>query len=402
MSTGEQSRPHVVLGVTGGIAAYKACELLRLLQKGGAEVQVIMTKNACEFVNPLTFETLSGYPVVTDTFNRPERWSVEHVAMAKWADLFVIAPATANILAKMAAGIADDMLSTTVLATSAPVLVAPAMNSGMYLNAATQANMSLLHSRGIHFVDPASGYLACGDTGVGKLAPVEEIAARCFELLGKGQDLAGLRVLVTAGPTREMLDPVRYITNRSSGKMGYALAAAAKARGAEVTLLTGPVSLSAPAGVRVVPFLTTADLLEAMLKYAGDCDVIIQAAAPADYRPEAVAQQKIKKKSGEPFVLTMVENPDVAATVGAMKKEEQTFVGFAAETENVLEHAVGKLQKKHLDLIVANDVTAPGAGFDVDTNIVTLIARDHQQSLPLATKREVADAILDEVLRLRG
>ncbi len=402
MSTGEQSRPHVVLGVTGGIAAYKACELLRLLQKGGAEVQVIMTKNACEFVNPLTFETLSGYPAVTDTFNRPERWSVEHVAMAKWADLFVIAPATANILAKMAAGIADDMLSTTVLATSAPVLVAPAMNSGMYLNAATQANMSLLHSRGIHFVDPASGYLACGDTGVGKLAPVEEIAARCFELLGKAQDLAGLRVLVTAGPTREMLDPVRYITNRSSGKMGYALAAAAKARGAEVTLLTGPVSLSAPAGVRVVPFLTTADLLEAMLKYAGDCDVIIQAAAPADYRPEAVAQQKIKKKSGEPFVLTMVENPDVAATVGAMKKEGQTFVGFAAETENVLEHAAGKLQKKHLDLIVANDVTAPGAGFDVDTNIVTLIARDHQQSLPLATKREVADAILDEVLRLRS
>ena len=402
MSTGEQSRPHVVLGVTGGIAAYKACELLRLLQKGGAEVQVIMTKNACEFVSPLTFETLSGYPAVTDTFNRPERWSVEHVAMAKWADLFVIAPATANILAKMAAGIADDMLSTTVLATSALVLVAPAMNSGMYLNAATQANMSLLQSRGIHFVDPASGYLACGDTGIGKLAPVEEIAARCFELLNKRQDMAGLRVLVTAGPTREMLDPVRYITNRSSGKMGYALAAAAKARGAEVTLLTGPVSLSAPAGVRVVPFLTTADLLEAMLKYAGDCDVIIQAAAPADYRPEAVAQQKIKKKSGEPFVLTMVENPDVAATVGAMKKEGQTFVGFAAETENVLEHAAGKLKKKHLDLIVANDVTAPGAGFDVDTNIVTLIAGDHQQSLPLAAKREVADAILDEVLRIRG
>ena len=402
MSTGEHSRPHVVLGVTGGIAAYKACELLRLLQKGGAEVQVIMTKNACEFVNPLTFETLSGYPAVTDTFNRPERWSVEHVAMAKWADLFVIAPATANILAKLAAGIADDMLSTTVLATSAPVLVAPAMNSGMYLNAATQANMSLLQSRGIHFVDPASGYLACGDTGVGKLAPVEEIAARCFELLNKRQDMAGLRVLVTAGPTREMLDPVRYITNRSSGKMGYALAAAAKARGAEVTLLTGPVSLSAPAGVRVVPFLTTADLLEAMLGHAGDCDVIIQAAAPADYRPEAVAQQKIKKKSGEPFVLTMVENPDVAATVGAMKKEGQTFVGFAAETENVLEHAAGKLKKKHLDLIVANDVTAPGAGFDVDTNIVTLIAGDHQQSLPLAAKREVADAILDEVLRIRG
>lgn len=402
MSTGEQSRPHVVLGVTGGIAAYKACELLRLLQKGGAEVQVIMTKNACEFVSPLTFETLSGYPAVTDTFNRPERWSVEHVAMAKWADLFVIAPATANILAKMAAGIADDMLSTTVLATSAPVLVAPAMNSGMYLNAATQANMSLLQSRGIHFVDPASGYLACGDTGVGKLAPVEEIAARCFELLNKRQDMAGLRVLVTAGPTREMLDPVRYITNRSSGKMGYALAAAAKARGAEVTLLTGPVSLSAPAGVRVVPFLTTADLLEAMLGHVSDCDVIIQAAAPADYRPEAVAQQKIKKKSGEPFVLTMVENPDVAATVGAMKKEGQTFVGFAAETENVLEHAAGKLKKKHLDLIVANDVTAPGAGFDVDTNIVTLIAGDHQQSLPLAAKREVADAILDEVLRIRG
>lgn len=402
MSETENRRAHVVLGVTGGIAAYKACELLRLLQKGGAEVQVIMTRNACEFVNPLTFETLSGYPVVMDTFDRPERWSVEHVAMAKWADLFVICPATANILAKMAAGIADDMLSTTVLATAAPVLVAPAMNTGMYMNAATQANMDLLRSRGIHFADPASGYLACGDTGVGKLAPVEEIAARCFRLLGRQGDLSGLRILVTAGPTREMLDPVRYISNRSSGKMGYALAEAAAARGAEVTLLTGPVSLKVPDGVRAVPFVTTEDLLGAMLANAGDNDVIIQAAAPADYRPVTVEKQKIKKQSGEPFVLKMVENPDVAATVGAGKKPGQTFVGFAAETEKVLEHAGKKLEKKNLDLIVANDVTAPGAGFDVDTNIVTLIARDRQQELPLASKREVADAILDEILRLRA
>ncbi len=396
------TRPHVVLGVTGGIAAYKACELLRLLQKGGAEVQVIMTRNACEFVNPLTFETLSGYPAVTDTFDRPERWSVEHVAMAKWADLFVIAPATANILAKMAAGIADDMLSTTVLATAAPVLVAPAMNTGMYINPATQANMNVLRNRGIHFADPASGYLACGDTGVGKLAPVEDIAARCFELLGRKQDLNGLRVLVTAGPTREMLDPVRYISNRSSGKMGYALAAAAKARGAEVTLLTGPVSLTVPEGVHAVSFLSTEDLLNAMLDNAALNDIIIQAAAPADYRPVNVETQKIKKQHGEPFVLTMVENPDVAATVGAVKRDNQTFVGFAAETEKVLEHAAKKLEKKNLDLIVANDVTAPGAGFDVDTNIVTLIARNRQQSLPLASKREVADAILDEILRIRA
>lgn len=395
-------KPHVVLGVTGGIAAYKACELLRLLQKGGAEVQVIMTRNACEFVNPLTFETLSGYPAITDTFDRPERWSVEHIALAKWADLFVIAPATANIMAKMASGIADDMLSTTVLATQAPVLIAPAMNSGMYLNPVTQRNMDDLRSLGVHFEDPSTGYLACGDTGVGKLAPVEAIAEHCFRLLHRCEDLAGLRVLVTAGPTREMLDPVRYISNRSSGKMGYAIAEAARDRGAEVVLLSGPVNLSTPSGVTLVPFTSTEDLLHAVLENAPGCDVIIQAAAPADYRPQAVAEQKIKKQGGEPFVLTMVENPDVAATIGRQKQPGQTFVGFAAETEKVLDHAAGKLVKKNLDLIVANDVTAPGAGFDVDTNIVTLISKDGQQALPLQSKRAVADAILDEVLRLRA
>ena len=360
-----------------------------------------MTRNACEFINPLTFDTLSGYPCITDTFNRPERWSVEHVALAKWADLFVIAPATANIMAKMAAGLADDMLSTTVLATKAPVLIAPAMNTGMYVNPATQQNMEILKARGVHFEDPSTGYLACGDTGVGKLAPVEAIAEHCFKLLSPRRDLAGLRVLVTAGPTREMLDPVRYISNRSSGKMGYSLAEASRDRGAEVVLLSGPVAIPAPQGVRIVPFVSTQDLLEAVLSNAPACDVIIQAAAPADDRPAEVAGQKIKKQDGDPFVLTMIENPDVAATIGKQKKPGQTFVGFAAETEQVLEHAAGKLVRKNLDLIVANDVTKPGAGFDVDTNIVTLISSDSRKTLPLQSKRDVADCILDEIMKLR-
>ncbi len=391
----------IVLGVTGGIAVYKACEVLRLLQKQGMDVYVVMTKNACKFVAPLTFETLSGHPVAVDTFERPATWEVEHIALAKRADLFLIVPATANIIGKMACGIADDMLSTTVMATRAPVMIAPAMNTGMWMNPATQANLKTLMARGVHVVAPATGYLACGDTGAGKLEDVAVIAERALAVLRQEKDLDGLRVMVTAGPTREALDPVRYISNRSSGKMGYAIAAAAAARGAQVTLLTGPVALDAPAGVRTLPFTTTKDLLALALEHASEQDVIIQAAAPADYCAREVAAQKIKKQDGEEFILHLVENPDVAATIGREKREGQTFVGFAAETNDVIEHAQGKLEKKNLDMIVANDVTAPGAGFDVDTNIVTLITKMGMVSLPMLSKAEVADRILDQIVTLR-
>ena len=397
---GKEHKPCVVLGVTGGIAAYKACELLRILQKRGIDVYVVMTQNACRFVTPLTFETLSGHPVAVDTFDRPQTWEVEHIALAKRADLFLIAPATANIIGKMACGIADDMLSTTVMATRAPVMIAPAMNTGMWENEATQHNLRTLASRGVQIVLPASGHLACGDSGAGKLEDVAVIAERALEALGRTRDMEGLRVLVTAGPSREALDPVRYVTNRSSGKMGYAIARAAAQRGAQVTLLTGPVALEAPQGVQVVPFTTTQELLERAQELASKQDVLIQAAAPADYRAQKIAPQKIKKNSGEPLVLTLVENPDVAAALGRSKRPDQVFVGFAAETNDVLAHAQGKLERKNLDMIVANDVTLPGAGFDVDTNVVTLITRDEAVSLPLMRKDEVADRILDQVLML--
>ena len=392
----------VVLGVTGGIAAYKACELLRLLQKQGMDVYVVMTKNACRFVTPLTFETLSGHPVAVDTFERPATWEVEHIALAKRADLFLIAPATANIIAKMACGIADDMLSTTVLATRAPVMIAPAMNTGMWDNPATQENLATLARRGVQIVAPVSGHLACGDSGAGKLEDVAVIAQRALDVLnGLKRDMTGLRVMVTAGPTREALDPVRYISNRSSGKMGYAIARAAARRGAQVTLLTGPVALDVPQGVEAVCFTTTQELLDCALACVDAQDVLIQAAAPADYRAMEVAPQKIKKQQGEDFVLRMIENPDVAATLGVKKRPDQVFVGFAAETNDVLEHAQGKLVRKNLDMIVANDVTQKGAGFDVDTNIVTLITREGADSLPLMTKDEVAGCILDRVLALK-
>ena len=392
----------VVLGVTGGIAAYKACEILRLLQKRGMDVFVVMTKNAARFVSPLTFETLSGHPVAVDTFERPATWEVEHIALAKRADLFLIAPATANIIGKMACGIADDMLSTTVMATKAPVMIAPAMNTGMWDNPAVQQNLKTLADRGVYVVAPAVGYLACGDNGAGKLEDVEVIVQRAIDVLsGAQKDLAGLRVMVTAGPTREALDPVRYISNRSSGKMGYAIARAAAKRGAHVTLLTGPVALAAPKGVTVVPFTTTQDLLDCALRYAPEQDILIQSAAPADYRAEQIADQKIKKNHGEDFVLRLVENPDVAATLGKNKREDQVFVGFAAETNDVLAHAQGKLVKKNLDMIVANDVTLPGAGFDVDTNIVTFITREETIALPVLSKDEVADRILSQAILLR-
>lgn len=397
----EMKKPCVVLGVTGGIAVYKACELLRLLQKRGIDVFVVMTQNACRFVAPLTFETLSGHPVAVDTFDRPQTWEVEHIALAKRADLFLIAPATANIMGKMACGIADDMLSTTVMATRAPVLVAPAMNTGMWENAAVQQNVKTLRARGVEIVAPVSGHLACGDSGAGKLEDVAVIAERACELLFAKKDMEGLRVMVTAGPSREALDPVRYISNRSSGKMGYAIAQAAQKRGAEVTLLSGPVAIEAPQGVKLVPFTTTQELLDRASELAQEQDLLIQAAAPADYRAKEVAPQKIKKQGGEPMTFTLVENPDVAATLGKAKRSGQVFVGFAAETNDVLAHARDKLARKNLDMIVANDVTRPGAGFDVDTNIVTLITKDGQEALPMMSKAEVAQQILDRALALR-
>ncbi len=394
-------KPCVVLGVTGGIAAYKACELLRLLQKRGIDVFVVMTKNACRFVAPLTFETLSGHPVATDTFERPATWEVEHIALAKRADLFVIAPATANVLGKLACGIADDMLTTTAMATRAPLLLAPAMNTGMWESAAVQQNVQTLRARGAHIVGPASGHLACGDSGAGKLEDVEVIAARAQALLSPKRDMEGLRVLVTAGPSREMIDPVRYLTNRSSGKMGYAVARAAQRRGAQVTLLSGPAALTPPADVTLVPFTTTQELLKQATALAPQMDVVVQAAAPADYRAEEVAKSKIKKRGGEALTLRLVENPDVAAAIGAGKRPGQVLVGFAAETDDVLTNAQAKLARKRLDLIVANDVTQPGAGFDVDTNIVTLITEADTRSLPLMSKDEAAERILDRAMALR-
>ena len=391
----------IVLGVTGGIAAYKACEVASRLVKGGFSVYTIMTENATKLVAPLTFQTLTKHPVVTDTFAPPVTFEVEHIALAQRADLFLIAPATANILAKLAHGIADDMLSTTALATRAPLLLAPAMNTGMWDNAATQANVRLLKDRGARFVGPAGGLLACGDSGMGRMSEPADIFQAAQELLNARSDLSGLRVLVTAGPTREAMDPVRFLTNRSSGKMGYAIADAAKRRGAEVTLVSGPVALSAPAGVQVLPISSTEDLLSVMLEQAPQHDIIIQAAAPADFRPVSVAENKIKKGSDDTLTVSFTQTPDVAKAVGQQKRKGQTLVGFAAETELVLEHALQKLDAKRLDLIVANDVTQPGAGFDVDTNIITLIDHARQETLPLMSKRDAANAILDRVLALR-
>ena len=392
----------IVLGVTGGIAAYKSAELVSRLRHLGARVHVIMTRNATEFVSPLTFQTLSANQVVTDTFQAPEYWNVEHVALAKLAEIFVIAPATANIMAKMAAGIADDMLSTTVLATKAPVLLAPAMNTGMWTAPATQANLKLLKERGVHTIGPDSGMLACGDEGAGRMSEPEAIVEAICVILNPRKDLAGLKVLVTAGATRERLDPVRFMTNDSSGRMGFAVAEAARDRGAEVTVVYGSVTATVPEGVKRIRIESAQDLYKVMMKEAPGQDIIIQAAAVCDYRFEKQQSRKMKKADGEPLTLTLTENPDVAKAVGEIKKPGQTLVGFAAETDHVQKNAVSKLKKKNLDMIVANDVTAPGAGFNVDTNIATLITKDGTEEQPLQTKRQLADVILDRIITIRA
>ena len=392
----------IVLGVTGGIAAYKSAQLVSRLRHSGANVHVIMTKNATEFVSPLTFQTLSANQVVTDTFQAPEYWNVEHVALAKLAEVFVIAPATANILAKMAAGIADDMLSTTVLATKAPVLVAPAMNTGMWTAEATRENVKKLADRGVHFVGPDSGILACGDEGAGRMSEPEAILAAIEEILNPKRDLAGLKVLVTAGATRERLDPVRFITNDSSGKMGFAIAEAARDRGADVTVVYGSVTAPVPEKVNRIAIESARDLYEVMMRETPAQDIVIQAAAVCDYRFEEQSSTKIKKEAGKGLTLTMTENPDVSKAVGEIKKEGQTLVGFAAETDHLLDNAQAKLKKKNLDMIVANDVTKPGAGFNVDTNIATLITKNGMEEQPMQTKRQLADVILDRILQLRA
>ncbi len=383
---------HIVLGVTGGIAAYKACDIASRLRKKEAHVHVIMTEHACEFVRPLTFETLTNEPVVTDMFRRDKPWEVEHVSLAKLADLFIIAPATANIMAKTAAGIADDMLSTTILAARCPMLFAPAMNSAMWLNPVTQRNLSLLKDMGIGFVGPASGNLACGDQGVGRMSEPEDIVFNA-EMMLTDKDLSGLKIVVTAGPTREMLDPVRFLSNRSTGKMGYAIAERALMRGADVTLITGPSALTAPAGVRVISVLSSEDLRRAAVSESKKADILIQAAAPADYAPETYSEQKIKKTDDQLF-LRLKRTEDIAAACGAEKRGDQVFIGFAAETEHLLDNALGKLTKKNLDLIALNDVSRTDAGFEVDHNQLTLISRDHRTELPLLTKKDAADELL--------
>mgnify|MGYP004454406299 CR=1 FL=1 len=383
----------IVLCVTGGIAAYKACELTSRLKKRGAEVRVVLTAHACSFVPPLTFETLSGNPAYTDAFER--KFEIEHVALAKWADAVVVAPATANILAKMACGIADELVSTTLLAATAPVLVAPAMNAAMWRNPATQANVNALSARGIHFVGPESGFLACGDADVGRMSEPEQIVNALERMLEPAKrDLEGKTVLVTAGPTVEKIDPVRFITNRSTGKMGYAIAEAAAERGAKVILASGPVNLNAPKGVERISVESSKQLCDAVLSHSGGADVVIQAAAPADFTPETVAEHKIKK-TGDGMTLKLVPTTDIARELGRRKKPNQILVAFAAETDDLIENAKRKLEKKNADLVVANDVTRPGAGFGTETNIVTLVTRDRAEALPMMSKRGVADAILD-------
>ncbi len=396
----------VALGVSGGIAAYKAAELVRILQDRGLEVQVVMTRAAREFITPLTFAALSGRKVITDMFETgggdPNVESaIEHIAVAQSIDALVIAPATANVIAKIAQGISDDFLTTLCLATKAPLIVAPAMNVNMWENAATQKNLEILRARGVKVLDPDEGYLACGMTGAGRLTNIETIARAVFETLGLRDDLKDERVLVTAGPTEEPLDAVRYLSNRSSGRMGYALAEAAHRRGARVVLVSGPTHLDPPAGVFIERVRTAEEMAEAVHQHAAQASVILMAAAVADFRPAEVHAQKIKKQNGIPEV-RLEPTRDILAEIARLRRPEQIVVGFAAETELVQENAAAKLHAKRLDLVVANDVTQPGAGFDVDTNIVTLFFPDGRQ-IPLQkmSKLDVAQRVLNEVVELR-
>ena len=387
----------VVLGVCGGIAAYKAVDVVSRLVKLGATVHVIMTAAAVQFVAPLTFREISGQPVYTTMWEEPKLWNVEHIALARRADLFVIAPATANMIGKIANGIADDFLSTTVMATTAQVLIVPAMNTEMYLSAATQTNLKTLESRGFMIMTPASGMLACGTEGVGRLPEPAAIVDRIAAHFEAGKSMQGLRLLVTAGGTREAIDPVRYIGNRSSGKMGYAIAAVAAERGAEVILVSGPVALPVPPGVTRISVESAQEMREAVLAAFPSVDVVIKAAAVADYRPQVMAEQKIKKNSAS-LTVELTKNPDILAELGKIKTG-QFLVGFAAETQELVANATEKLRRKNLDMLVANDVTLPGAGFESETNIVKLLSKDGRvEEVPQMSKQSLAGLLLDRVM----
>ncbi|WP_139653087.1 bifunctional phosphopantothenoylcysteine decarboxylase/phosphopantothenate--cysteine ligase CoaBC [Raoultibacter phocaeensis] len=393
------NRKTVLVGVTGCIAAYKSAEIVRGLQKAGVRVKVVMTEHACEFVGPTTFRALTREPVAVKLFDEPGD-PIHHISLAQEADAMLIAPCTANVLAKLACGIADDLLTTTALALTSPMIIAPAMNVHMYENAATRKNMGVLHTRGVHFVEAADGYLACGDTGKGRLADVDAIVAETLKVLGIGCDLAGRHVLVTAGPTVEAIDPVRYISNHSSGKTGYAIAAAAARRGAEVTLVSGPTALEAPFGVHVVDVRTACDMLAAAEEAFKICDVAVFAAAVSDMRPKNPADRKLKKGEADEALssIELVENPDVLATLAAAKTS-QVVVGFAAETNDVLENAQAKLARKHADMIVANDVSGE-LGFGTEENKVWLVGADEVEDVPRLAKTEIADIVLDRAVRL--
>lgn len=384
----------VVLGVTGGIAVYKALDVVSALRKKNVDVRVIMTKGATEFVAPLTFQSISQNLVVTDMFAEPKAWEIQHISLAQRADVFLVAPATANIIGKVANGIADDMLSTTIMATKAKVIFAPAMNTNMYENPIVQENIAKLKSLGYEFIEPDSGRLACGDIGKGKLPKPEVIVERVLTELYDKKDLVGKKVVVTAGPTRADLDPVRFISNRSTGKMGYEIAIEARDRGAEVVLISGKTSLAKPNGIEVIDVTTNSEMLEAVLDNYEDADIVIKAAAVADYKAKEVSTQKIKKGEGN-LVLELVRDADILQTIG-QKKKDQILVGFAAESQNVLENAKGKLERKNLDYIVANDITSKDTGFASSDNRVTIISREGDiVSLDKMSKREVARNLFD-------
>lgn len=391
---------HIVLGVTGSIAAYKIASLASMLVKKHADVTVIMTQNATNFINPITFETLTGNKCLVDTFDRNFQYSVEHVSLAKQTDVVMIAPASANVIAKAAYGIADDMLTTTLLACTCPKIFAPAMNTRMFQNEIVQDNLKRLEKYGMEVIHPASGYLACGDTGEGKMPEPEVLYEYIVKALTP-KDMTGMNVLVTAGPTQEKMDPVRYISNHSTGKMGYAIAAQAMRRGANVTLVSGPVNMVPPIGVDVIPVVSAADMAQAVREKAGEQDIIIKAAAVADYRPADVAEEKVKKKDDSLFI-ALERTEDILAYLGAHRREGQFLCGFSMETEHMLENSRAKLEKKNIDMIVANNLKQKGAGFGTDTNVVTFLTKEETVELPIMSKEEVADALLDYIMEHRN
>ena len=388
----------VVLGVTGSIAAYKIANLASALVKLGADVNVIMTENATNFINPITFETLTGNKCLVDTFDRNFQFNVEHVSLAKKADVFMVAPASANVIGKIANGIADDMLTTTIMAARCPKIISPAMNTNMYENIIVQDNIRKLAGYGFEIIDPANGYLACGDTGAGKMPEPEILMQYIIKAVAFDKDLEGKNVLVTAGPTQEAIDPVRFITNHSTGKMGYSIAENCARRGANVTLVTGPVSITPPLFVDVVKVVSAADMAEAVKSRADKQDIIIKTAAVADYRPTNPATEKIKKKDGD-STIELERTEDILAYLGTHKSENQFICGFSMETENMLENSRAKLEKKNVDMIVANNLKVSGAGFGTDTNVVTIITKDECNELEIMSKADVADAIVSEIIK---